>query len=220
ENPDQWQTAPRLRASVILVETQSEAADLARRARAGEDFGELARKYSRHEVTRHLGGQLGTISYGVEVKGFPETGLDQMIMELADNQISDPIQTSLGWAIFHAYDRVEARPRTFEEVQEVIRDDLYKKEVNRLFAEVHEKAVQDAHGEIFEEAWIRYGCTLIPDDQIMRLASSEANPRNQIAYYRALVEQYPGSALAPQAQFMIGFVLADKLQEYEGARQE
>lgn len=220
ENPDQWQAAPRVRASVILVETQAEAADLARRARAGEDFAELARTYSRHEVTRHLGGQLGTISYNVEVKGFPETNLDQAIMQLQDHEISDPIQTSIGWAIFHAYDRMEARSRAFEEVQEIIREDLYKKEVNRLFTEVHEKAVQDAKGEIFEDAWIRYASTLIPEDQVMRLASSEADPRNQIAYYRALVEDHPGSPLAPQAQFMTGFVLADELQEYEGAREE
>jgi outer membrane protein assembly factor BamD (BamD/ComL family) len=54
----------------------------------------------------------------------------------------------------------------------------------------------------------------------MRLAGTEPNPRNQIAYYRALVTDHPASPLAPQAQFMAGFVLADELQEYEGAREE
>lgn len=220
QNPDLFRAAPRLRASVILVETQSEAADLARRARAGEDFAELATRYSRHEVTKNIGGQLGTISFGVEVRGFPEQTLDQAIMELDDGEISDPIQTSIGWAIFHAYDRVEARPRALEEVREVIHDELYKRKVNDVFAEVHEKAVQDAKGAIDEEAWIRYAATLIPEDQIMRLAGTEPSPRNQIAYYRALVNDHPASPLAPQAQFMAGFVLADELQEYEAAREE
>ncbi len=115
---------------------------------------------------------------------------------------------------------MDSRPRALEEVKEVIRDELYKKKVNTLFAEVHDKAIQDAHGVIDEAAWCRYAATLIPEDQIMRLASTEPDPRSQVAYYRALVEDHPSSPYAPQAQFMAGFVLADELQEYEGARQE
>ncbi len=42
-----------------LVELRQRAEEVSRRARAGEDFGQLAREYSQDEATRDSGGDLG-----------------------------------------------------------------------------------------------------------------------------------------------------------------
>ncbi|MEZ4653270.1 MAG: peptidyl-prolyl cis-trans isomerase [Candidatus Eisenbacteria bacterium] len=220
ENQDQFIAPPHLSASVVLCDTQAQAQDIARRARAGEDFAALATRYSTHKISKDLGGRLGTIAPGVDVKGFPDLALTDKVLELGEGEVSDPIQTTIGWAVFRAYDRVDTRVRDYAEVQEVIRQKLYEKTANTLFSEVLDKTKTETNGAIDEAAWIRYSATLLSEDQLMSLAGSLPDAQGKIGYYRALVENHPASTYAPQAQFMVGFTLADDLRDYDGARTE
>src|SRR6185295_15341260 len=51
-------------ASSMVSKVMNQAREVAAKARAGDDFSELAKKFTEDEVTKPTGGDLGTISKG------------------------------------------------------------------------------------------------------------------------------------------------------------
>lgn len=89
--------------SLVALE---EAEDLARRARAGEDFAELARDYSDDPGSARKGGDLGYFRRGQMVKEFEEVAF-----ELKPGEVSDPVLTRFGWHIIKVEDRKDGQVR-------------------------------------------------------------------------------------------------------------
>jgi parvulin-like peptidyl-prolyl isomerase len=96
------------------------------RAKAGEDFGALARQYSG-APTRAAGGDLGKLAHG-ELN--PE--LEKVAFTLEPGGISAPIQTSDGYRILKVVEKSEASVVPLEQVKEEIRRRLRE---DRLQAE-------------------------------------------------------------------------------------
>ncbi|MYB31666.1 MAG: hypothetical protein F4Y20_03835, partial [Acidobacteria bacterium] len=99
----QYQMGEQAEASHILLQAETEAdedatrtlaARLAERARAGEDFAELARTYSADEVTREAGGALGVFGPEEMVPEFSEA-----VFNMMPGEISDPVRTDYGWHV-------------------------------------------------------------------------------------------------------------------------
>lgn len=92
------------------------AQEVVRRARAGEDFGDLAREYSSGS-TRASGGDLGRLSRGdlaSEVEGVAFSG--------EEGGVSDPIPVGQGYRILRVVERAEAAVTPFEDVKgEILR---------------------------------------------------------------------------------------------------
>ncbi|MBI3003799.1 MAG: peptidylprolyl isomerase [Ignavibacteriales bacterium] len=70
------------------------ARDLARRARAGEDFAALARENSQDFGSAQVGGELGWTGKGGWVKEFEEAAF-----RARTNEIMGPVRTQFGWHI-------------------------------------------------------------------------------------------------------------------------
>ncbi len=120
---------------------QKKIADIAARARAGEDFAALASQYSDDPGSKAQGGDLGFFPRGRMVPEF-----DEAVFALAPGSISDPVRTSFG---FHVIKLEEIRPagqRPLAEVKEQIRGQLrfprLRDEASKLAAELHEKVKQ------------------------------------------------------------------------------
>lgn len=218
ENADEFRIAPSCKAAQIVVATRAEAEEIRRTLAGGADFTALAQERSLDRTARS-GGLLGTISEGVEVKGHPgRRDLAQLILSLGEGGISEPTEVSGGWALFRAYEVSPERARSFDEVSSFIQETLYKKKANELFAEALAEVRERAKAEIDDRAFVHYAVSLMSDVEIQAMAASETDPRVKIAYYEGLLREHPGSVIAPQAKFMIGFLQADELEEYDGAR--
>jgi len=115
-------------ASHILIEVDAEAPevdvetarqtaeDLARRAREGEDFAELARENSQDIGSASEGGDLGWIEPGYMVQAFEDA-----VYELnLENPISDPVQTGFGWHVIYLRDIRPAEGMTFTEARDIL----------------------------------------------------------------------------------------------------
>ncbi len=86
----------------ILIKPQAELADavdpeqqlnhLRTRIEAGEDFAELAKRFSDDTGSAQKGGDLGWVSPGVMVKSF-----EAVIFDLKDGEISAPFESQFGW---------------------------------------------------------------------------------------------------------------------------
>lgn len=117
-----------------------EAAELVRRARAGEDFGELARTHSGDPKTRDDGGNLGirapTGSPGAasgEFKVLAE-GLEKVALGLPTGAVSDPFRFKDAIVVLRVTNRQPSRYPSFEAAQNEIGQ--------RVQAEKLEKAKQ------------------------------------------------------------------------------
>jgi peptidyl-prolyl cis-trans isomerase SurA len=98
------------------------AQEVVRRARAGEDFSNLARQMSDDTASRESGGALGEIQPG----SLPEE-LDQAITALTVGGVSEPVRGAAGWHVIRLVSRRAVEPPPFASV----RDRLYAALVNR-----------------------------------------------------------------------------------------
>ncbi len=74
------------------------AQDIAMRARGGESFEELASRYSEHEQTKNIGGNLGSISLTAIRNGEFLQEFEQ-VFQLNEGEVSEPFRTQLGYHI-------------------------------------------------------------------------------------------------------------------------
>jgi peptidyl-prolyl cis-trans isomerase D len=123
----QYTTPEQLAASHILlkVEDKDEAAvrkqaeEIAKRAKAGEDFAALAKQFSEDESNNTTGGSLGEFGRGTMVPEF-----EQAAFAMKPGEISDPVKTSFGYHIIKVEKNQPATTRPLAEVRTEIEDQL------------------------------------------------------------------------------------------------
>jgi peptidyl-prolyl cis-trans isomerase D len=104
-NPDEFREEKTVEARHILLKLaddadaetvekrRQEATDIVAKAKAGEDFAELAKTYSEGP-TKDSGGNLGAFKRGTMVKPFADAAFS-----LQAGEISDPVKTQFGWHV-------------------------------------------------------------------------------------------------------------------------
>jgi parvulin-like peptidyl-prolyl isomerase len=85
----------------ILFSNEEEARQVLAQLRAGADFATFARTYSEDASTRDFGGDLGYFPRGILTSPEVET----VAFELQPGQISDVVQSALGYHIIQVLDR-------------------------------------------------------------------------------------------------------------------
>jgi peptidyl-prolyl cis-trans isomerase SurA len=88
--------------AVPETEAKSRLLEIKQRIDAGEDFAELAKRYSE-DGSAAQGGDLGWISPGDTVPEF-----ESAMNALQDGQVSDPVQTGFGWHLIQVLGRRNA----------------------------------------------------------------------------------------------------------------
>jgi len=126
----------------ILVKEEgalAQANELVAKARAGEDFAELARAHSA-APSRSSGGELGRLA-----RGELHPDLEKAAFALSPGAISDPISSGDGYRILKVEARTEASVVPFDEVKETIRRSLGEQRMNKELASyisgLREKAI-------------------------------------------------------------------------------
>ena len=122
-NQEKFTEPEQLRVSLILLKVdpsspgatwqkaQDEAAVLAKRVRAGEDFAAVARKHSK-DGSAEQGGDLGYLHSGM----LPD-GAQNAIAKMKVGEISDPQRLLEGFAVLRLQDRKVAKLHTFDYVK-------------------------------------------------------------------------------------------------------
>lgn len=127
ENEQQYSTPEQVTVSHILLKTEGkddaavkkQIEDILAKAKAGEDFAELANKYSEDEGSNKKGGVYDFFARGAMVKEFEDAAFS-----LKPGEISDPVKTQYGYHIIKGGEKRAATTRSLAEVRPQIEDQL------------------------------------------------------------------------------------------------
>jgi peptidyl-prolyl cis-trans isomerase D len=146
------------------IETARETAEeLAERARAGEDFAQMAAEYSQDSGSAPDGGDLGWVEPGFMVQAF-EDGLYALSL---DNPISDPVQSGFGWHVIYLRDIRPAEGMSYAEAREILLEEYQAEADDRRFLEQADRLVDI----IYEDP-----TTLAAAAEVLGLEVQEAGP--------------------------------------------
>jgi peptidyl-prolyl cis-trans isomerase C len=133
EKKEKYITPETVKISVILIKTEDEAKDILKKAREGEDFAELAKKYSK-APSAPKGGDFGARSRKGLRKDF------DVAFSMKVGEISDLIKTNEGYYIIKLTDHTNERISTYEEVKSQIASEYMRKLLEERISELR-KAV-------------------------------------------------------------------------------
>ena len=127
DNEQQYKQPEQVRASHILLKTEGkddaavkkQAEDLAKKAKAGADFAELAKKFSEDDSNNSKGGDLDFFGRGAMVPEF-----DQVAFAMKPGEVSDVVKTQFGYHVIKLTEKREASQRPLAEVQPQIEDQI------------------------------------------------------------------------------------------------
>lgn len=162
DNPAKFEEPEMVRAAHILLMTQDpttqeplsddkkqakhkQMEDLLKRARGGEDFAELAKKYSEDPGSKDKGGEY-TFPRGRMVPEF-----EAAAFSMKTNEISDIITTQYGYHIIKLYEKIPAKKVELSTVKDEIKDYLTQSQIQKDFAPYAKTLIKDANVEILDE---------------------------------------------------------------------
>ncbi len=115
-------------------EAESKAKDIKKKLENGEDFAELAKKYSDDPGSKNKGGDLGFFTKGRMVPEF-----ESAAFSLKPGELSDPVKTNFGYHIIEVQEKKAASTKTLAAVQAQIRQKLQGEKQQQLQDELIEK---------------------------------------------------------------------------------
>jgi parvulin-like peptidyl-prolyl isomerase len=125
KNKAQYGTPETREVRHILVSTKKQADELYDRIKAGEDFGKLAKQFSKDPGSKSQGGKL-TVSRGQTVEPF-----DRTAFLLPTHSLSRPVKTQYGYHLIEPLAGVKpAKTTPLKDVEESIRQQLLQTKRN------------------------------------------------------------------------------------------
>ena len=109
-----------------VAQAKAQAGEIIQKAKGGTDFGELARQYSNDAATRAGGGDLGWIE-----RGSLPTEWEVIVFAMDKGEIRGPISGPSGLHVFYVEDLEKSELKPFEELKEQVRNELYRKELDK-----------------------------------------------------------------------------------------
>ncbi len=112
-----------------IPELKAKAQKLHDRVKDGEDFGELAKRFS-DGATAQQGGYLGVYKRGELSKE-----LEDMVFKLNKNQMTDVIETKQGFLVLKVLEHYDEGDQPFDKVENEIMDHLYSQKMEPALRE-------------------------------------------------------------------------------------
>jgi len=128
KNKEKFAPVGQIKASHILVKTEEEAKKIIERLKKGEDFAQLAKKYSIDTASAKNGGDLGYFSRGQMVPEF-----EAAASRLKPGEISEPVKTKFGYHIIKVTDKKVGQVVDFEKVKNLISQNLVAERQKEAF---------------------------------------------------------------------------------------
>ncbi|HEV2228865.1 MAG TPA: peptidyl-prolyl cis-trans isomerase [Steroidobacteraceae bacterium] len=111
-----------------------EAQDVLAQAKAGKDFGELAKQYSKDPGSAGNGGDLGFADKSTFVAPFADA-----LFSMQPGEIRGPVKTQFGYHIIRLEEIQPAKGKSFEEARAQLESELKRNRATDRFGEIQEQ---------------------------------------------------------------------------------
>jgi len=111
---------------VQVAAAKKKASDVIRRAKAGQPFKKLALQFSDDPKTKADGGELGMIE-----RGTIPTQWEVIVFAMEKGEVRGPISGPQGLHVFYVSEVVKRAVKEFKKVKQQIRNELYRKSLDR-----------------------------------------------------------------------------------------
>jgi len=140
-----------IKASHILVKNEKLAQTLADRAKHGEDFASLAKKYSEDPGSKSKGGDLGYFGSGAMVKPFEDAAFSAKI-----DDIVGPVKTDYGFHIIKVEDARIKKVAGGKDANKAILEEKQEKAYQNWFYEIKKSAKIEIENPAFNALDLRF----------------------------------------------------------------
>lgn len=130
-----------VKASHVLLDTKEEAEKILARAKAGENFAELAKQNSKDPSAKENSGDLGYFGHGDMVEPF-----EKAAFALKPGEISEVVQTDFG---FHVIKVEDSKLDKFEDVKEQLKASMLSDKKSSEYEKFLEEMRKSANIETF-----------------------------------------------------------------------
>jgi len=162
------------RAKKADKEAQKRVKELQKRIKKGDDFAELAKKFSKDTATREKGGDLGYFPRGKMVTEF-----DQVAWDMEVGKISEPVKTKFGYHIILVVDkRAEGYQPLDENLSQAIQSRL-KREKEQKRSTVFIDSLQNSAYYLFNEKILNQAETLVTGNPWVMVVNKKDTVRFQ-----------------------------------------
>ena len=144
ENKDDFKQEEQVKASHILVDDEETAKEIKQKLDNGEDFAELAKKYSTDPTTKDKGGDLGYFT-----KGKMEKEFENAAFSLKVGEISNPVKTQYGYHIIKVVDKKEGKEANYEESKDEIKEKLFEEKLPDAYQSWIEEKMKEYNVQTF-----------------------------------------------------------------------
>lgn len=130
----------------VKAEKKKQAEQILYKAKAGENFAELAQQYSDDAATKKRGGILGFFP-----RGSKSTEIEEVAFNLKKDEVSDIILTEKGYHIIKMLDKKEGTTKSLEDSGNKISSKLTQKKKNEAIQRLLEDLKAKTKVVIYEE---------------------------------------------------------------------
>jgi peptidyl-prolyl cis-trans isomerase C len=125
-----------IKASHILVDSESKAKEIIEKLKGGADFAALAKEFSKDTSNKDQGGELGYFTKDTMVKSFADAAFAMKAGDLS----SSPVKTQFGFHVIKVEDKRVAPFPSFEQVREQLAVGERRKILDELVKSWNESA--------------------------------------------------------------------------------
>lgn len=113
----------------VLLKTEAEAKEVYDKAKGGEDFEVLAKKYSKDPTSAQNMGDLGFMTRSRMPPQFSEAAFS-----MKPGEISQPVKSPFGFHVIKITEKRDGKPAKFDDLKEQVRNDFQNESVNELIS--------------------------------------------------------------------------------------
>ena len=168
DNPSQFEVPEQVHVSHILIGTKDpktdqdladdqkktkkkQIDDLLKRARAGEDFGKLAKEFSEDPGSKDNGGEYTFARASADPRHAMVPEFEAAAFSLQTNQVSDVVTTAYGYHIIKLMEKIPAKKVEFAKVKDDIHSYLETQEIQKMLPTYYKELRKDADVKILDE---------------------------------------------------------------------
>ncbi|MDI6689813.1 MAG: peptidylprolyl isomerase [Actinomycetota bacterium] len=128
KNKNRFKEPEKVKTRHILLGSEKEAKDILKKLKDGEDFGELAKKYSMDKATKDQGGSLDWMAREQLAPEFADAAF-----RLNPGEISDVVKTQYGFHIIKLEEKKTEHQKSFEEVKDQAKQELLRERQTKKY---------------------------------------------------------------------------------------